>query len=534
MMTVEESFLRFGTHTSFAVDIRFLPDPDGDTAAPNDAVGSWGQWRLWVGGRNLCEYDLFLENQSLVRCNAVTWYLAPFIRWLANNWDPLLHEERLPSFSPGVAASRYYTARDAYIGALPLMSGDPRQFDSWQDWASRHSMRWAAEGGMLPDLFLRRLGDEIEISWGDRWQPGCDAIQFVAEEASVCVPVSAVADTFNEALIWFAEAAPCGRRPWVDVVLEKIRARHDPARRDIRTAWYIDGSSDIGPLTVLFRKLRDKFAQNWEGVFEELFNDTYHGRLSPAAAMFGDLSPKLTEDAAIHLLAATADSIVRGRRGDGDAILEKYMQHEPIRGGITVWRQGYNLARDFLDEIEDAVGLYGQKGIDIESLLARLKISVQRDLLGVDGPRGVALAGNGLAPTIILNTQHQRNWALFGERFTLAHELCHILYDRNHARRVTHVSTQWAPVAIEQRANAFAAMLLMPPELIRKLLPETGENLKIEHVAWMAAEMNVSLRALISHLQNLGEISEDTRQGLLSNLEVGYLNYLPKWSPGVQ
>ena len=53
-------------------------------------------------------------------------------------------------------------------------------------------------------------------------------------------------------------------------------------------------------------------------------------------------------------------------------------------------------------------------------------------------------------------------------RFTLAHELCHLLVDRDKGARLAIVSGPWAPLDVERRANAFAAALLMPEAAVAK------------------------------------------------------------------
>ena len=65
-MQNEGGFERFGQPDRFALDVRLLPDPDGDATAPTSSVGSWGQWRLWVSGSNLPSTT---SLWSLVRCS---------------------------------------------------------------------------------------------------------------------------------------------------------------------------------------------------------------------------------------------------------------------------------------------------------------------------------------------------------------------------------------------------------------------------------------------------------------------------------
>ena len=107
----------------------------------------------------------------------VQWFLAPLFRWIVEHWMPLLHESRLP---PGGRRgdSRPRSARGAYLAMLESTGDDVDRFSCWQEWAVRHSLRAASEGGILPDVFFQRMEDEVEISWGDRIQPGADAADF--------------------------------------------------------------------------------------------------------------------------------------------------------------------------------------------------------------------------------------------------------------------------------------------------------------------------------------------------------------------
>ena len=89
----------------------------------------------------------------------VTWYLAPLLRWLATVWTPLLHEERFPN-----AVRRACDARSTYVSVASTQMDDAEIFAPWQAWAARHGLRWAAEGGLVPDVFMRRLGDDIEVA----------------------------------------------------------------------------------------------------------------------------------------------------------------------------------------------------------------------------------------------------------------------------------------------------------------------------------------------------------------------------------
>ena len=151
-----------GSRDHFAVKIAFQSDPDQGRAATREYSISWGAIEVWANGHNLCRHVELGES-----INAVHWYLLPILRWLASNWDFLLHEERLPGRN---------AARDAWISMQRTAEPPPALPDdaaehwevNWHNWWERHALQAAREGGLVPNLFVRRWRDLIELSWGDR------------------------------------------------------------------------------------------------------------------------------------------------------------------------------------------------------------------------------------------------------------------------------------------------------------------------------------------------------------------------------
>ena len=134
-----------------------------------------------------------------------------------------------------------------------------------------------------------------------------------------------------------------------------------------------------------------------------------------------------------------------------------------------------------------------------------------------DSIRGVALAGEGFSPKIVINLAHVYNSNEEGKRFTIGHELCHILFDRTRARRISHVSGSWAPRGIEKRANAFAAYLLMPRTLIAGNIVY-GNRIDSEKLGRLAGILRVNESPLVEHLYNINLIGDVERARLRSSI----------------
>lgn len=105
--------------------------------------------------------------------------------------------------------------------------------------------------------------------------------------------------------------------------------------------------------------------------------------------------------------------------------------------------------------------------IDIEHLLKSLSVITHSTFFGIKEIEAIAIWGNR-GPLIMLNSDRE-----FTDpnrtRITLAHELCHLLIDREGALPVIDVLGGHFDNFIEQRANAFAAELLLPRSQIERI-----------------------------------------------------------------
>lgn len=104
------------------------------------------------------------------------------------------------------------------------------------------------------------------------------------------------------------------------------------------------------------------------------------------------------------------------------------------------------------------------------------------------------------------------------QRFTLAHELCHILArDAQELIPEAQVAPGRQKDWTEVRANAFAAALLMPAQEIESAVSvartvETGAELSQARIAELVVHFKVSPAALAARLGKLGLIDTATRQ----------------------
>ncbi|MFO0177508.1 MAG: hypothetical protein ACK55P_09945 [Planctomyces sp.] len=149
-----------GDQSEFAIRLTFSPDPDEGKGASSSMSATWGSFEIWVNGLNLC-----LHHEDSVTLPDVHWYLLPLLRWFVSNWDALLHEERLPNRNEGRNA--WLSLRATAEPPLALSEAAACEWDELQHaWWKRHSLLACRDGGLFPDIVIRRMQDKVEFSWG--------------------------------------------------------------------------------------------------------------------------------------------------------------------------------------------------------------------------------------------------------------------------------------------------------------------------------------------------------------------------------
>ena len=509
--------LEAGDPNIFALRIEFVPNLDPGFATPEEDL-SWGRMQIWVAGRNLCEH----VDRGEVR-KAVEWYLLPALEWLAESWDFLLHEQRPPVSNSGDAgwqslAETHRPERFERAGGWDVVADAAHTL-----WTTHHCLRTARVGGLFPDVVIRRWRDEIEFSWGESAQAGApDGFRFLHGLGMARVNPDQVAKPLHELLRQAVEALveeqPNSSR--LLALREQVAGIQNTGRQRSRTALLAGLGSRPDDWFRRWDELRQKLEIQC-GAFQESLKRWFEpeeGNLlcvagsCEAALMFGSASPTLNENDVLTI----ATHLVKSSGKRPSAKWSALASHpQPLRTGESPWTDGYHLAQLWR---EKARIRYKRGGaVDVEEHLERLGVAVTDIELGDAATSGLAVLPEQGAPQIFVNRRDPRCEFPSGKRFTLAHELCHLLHDRTHGRNLATMSGPWAPRELEKRANAFAAALLMPPDLLKKGVGD-GTDLDFRSLLALAKPLEVSPDALAHHLENCGLISEAARDILLAQL----------------
>lgn len=489
-------FATFGDPARFEIALRWLDDPEPRRRRPAHGGWSTGELRLTVGEQVLTRHRSAGQDTATVR-----WYLLPVFEWLATQWVPLLHEERLAwrENSAAPAATAVFLALRRLIAAEDALGRVA--YSGIRDWWSRHALRAADPSALYPDLVWRRLGDSVELSWTARAPVHApDGFQLALAPGAAVLPISDVAGPLWEALAW-SVATPRdlsrGDRAQLAQLEQRITALAALPTVSLEAGYLPAG---------LFDRIAEARQRNrLPDTSRRMATAPALTRLDDAVLMFGGVNPDIAAadiDSLAAFLAAHAG-------GAESADLRALVDPDVGTPLSAPFEEGYDLAERLLDQ-RALPGMASK--VDVRALLTALGIKVEGRRLATSSIRGAALAGQGYAAAILVNEASPYNRTEEGRRFTLAHELSHILYDRAHAARVAHSSGPWAPQGVEKRANAFAAMLLMPRELVRRSTSEA--TFTAETVRAAAATMEVGRSALVEHLFNIGLIDEFERDDL--------------------
>ncbi len=488
------SFESFGNPRQFEIAARWRPDSEPRSRLPLTDGWSTGELRITVCDQILTEHRF---GGDISDC--LSWYLSPVIDWFIRNWASLLHEESFawPERSTDTAAVATVRAIKRYMASPD--EAERGVYEQVHYWRARHALRAADSSAIFPDIYFRRVADDIEISWLAR-QPDFAPENFslTLGLGSVQLPVSAVATALWEFLNWATSTAPAEIANDKNVV------------QDLRTRFEQLSSIPVAELERCYvgSRLQEQIdtARRSVGLANDeiLFgNLPVIESLDSAALMFGGLNVDLAQGDIQCLLRFMFDQ--KGQ-GESSALTSLVRSPQP-EFWCKPWEEGYALALECREDLAIEPNLVQ---VDIDAVLRELGINVREQALTTQSIRGVAVAGQGLHPGILINTNSFYNNNEQGRRFTLAHEFCHILYDRTRAKKLSHLSGPWTSVRTEQRANAFAAMFLAPPSAIRNQL--SGDH--PEALRQLADEVGMGVTALVKHLNNIGLIDDAQREQL--------------------
>ncbi len=432
-----------GDTADFAVSFAALPDPEPSTA-PLPAAGSWGRLEIWVCGRNLTEH----RDRAGGLHEAVHWYLQPLVNWLLalrvsldGLWTPIAR---------GVERGVDYLAFGPAPEWAPQLQAERLDARLWR-WRQRHALSSARHGGVVPEVVFRRSSDDIEVSWDSDHSPSRSRNRFLESRGCEWLSLECVECTLVEL------ESLARQQGWAATNLgpcDDVAPFHSALRRSLpRPDWWMDERRRLWPLGLV--------AQG--------------------------LDPDLEGGEAQQLTRAAPSVGVRT------------LPTLDVSSSQEAWQQGYDAAL----QLRRQMGLNDQPVPDLAGFADSLGVEVRELQISDRSIRSVAMTATDqdFGSVVAVNLGCEFNRDSNARRASVLQGLGHLLLDRTNTGRAGFAhGSRWNGTSRTRRANAFAAMLLAPPEALSRLTPD---SVSVEE---HCRTLGVSRTLFEKHAENLGRL----------------------------
>ncbi|WP_058553883.1 ImmA/IrrE family metallo-endopeptidase [Thiohalocapsa sp. ML1] len=460
--------------------LRFVLNWGDDDWNDEGPIGrTWGELQLWVAD-TLVWGDTTGDGGKPA---GIRWSWIDLLEFLAIAWPYLQEEETYPidfDFATRFTAPEHL---GQLRGKAKLRWRDPNllpehvetEQEALDDFLLVHDFGEALKGAFPPNLLLLRQGQQMRAATHARpW-----TLSYVECMSTLQALAQAI----------------------VDRLADLDDARSKLALERWQTRDQMDAGSRLEAATGLDQETLDR-------IWPDPSADVSY-TLKAAARMVGT---RLDAGALRTLL----DELAQIPRGEAPALaqprrlaaklLDDQETDEPCL-------QGYDLA----GVLRQALGL-ADGAVDPATLLASWGVRVSDIALPSQSLDAIAIWGDGHQPTVLINTRGLRSQYPTGRRISLAHEICHLLVDTEHALPAVEVLGGRVPADVEARANAFAAELLLPraragqvaAERLRFVNTPDAKRTEIEELLKvLAADYGVSFETAAWQIRNSGVLLRD-------------------------
>lgn len=495
----------FGRTSEFGIEVTLI-DERGASAEPGRfEYAGWGQLRLWVQGQNLCLSTASPGEEA----DYIEWNIGSILGWIQRSWMPLFYEDSIPAGGLGPTGVDIVAGGDRL--RFPYSAPDARQLATGQgvyEWWSRHALQSCAEGGDLPNVVFRRASDDFEISW-EGPTLGTNGRSFNIPRGSHTLPVEnayVVLSTFlSQSVAALQKQYPADLE--VQSLVDGVRTLPSTKNPELAYEWLAglrskkDGHSMLDELGgQILDAVVDTEAAAAEG-------DILHH--TPATLLFRSTSPHLTAEDIVGLKKLLDQTVGLPSTSEEFRVLA---HREPLDPSRKPWESGYELAA----ELRKSMDVPLTEGFDSSKVLERLGIVLKHIELSDPGLRALSVKTPSRSACIAINSSSPYAGVAHAREMDIGHELCHVLFDEGYERPMAVISGPWAPLALEQRANAFAAYLKLPRDAIRAVLRRDPPSpVTQDEVRLLMKKYGVGMTTAVMNLHNLRWISAYEAEMLL-------------------
>lgn len=406
-----------------------------DQSSAGESPIAFGNLKAWVGP------NLVWGRIEETTAYGVDWYWDGLLDVLARSWRFLIFEEAYPlGLLPSVPQLLRGKVREKWLG-LPdeIINAEDNSVLGFE---LAHDLSMSVEGTLLPTLLLLREGNLMLA-----------ATNYGVERLP-----------FNSTLSTLESLG--------DLIADQIAKTDDKRAENILSGWKsrcnvpvidrVEISSSLPKSTLAIITKENEFEKFWE-VGPDNFEPN---ELMAAARMVGKL---LSDDDTRTVI----ESIKRLPFTETDLLDEVSIlaqQKLVAHAAGLAHEQGRYLAewmrlRPGVVDDDDTV--------NPERMLQRWNVKLDEIELKSENLDALCCWGPRHGPCILINKNGRLAHFPTGRRSTLAHEICHLLVDRAGSLPLAEALGGDVPEIPEQRANAFAAELLLPRNRAQKIWLES-------------------------------------------------------------
>ena len=441
------------------------------TSSQYGAGLAWGKLELWLGG-TLVWYQQEEGSNNTV---PVVWTWVDLLQGLARIWPWLTLEEGYPIAitpeHPGrlmdEAAQRWQDMAEGQAEA---------EEDVLYDFRQRHDLSLLLRGVYLPALWVLREGRECVL-----WSP--------AVAHAVRRPHAEVMGTLEELGQALAAHLEASNEPRAITAIARWNQRKAMVDSHLITVSSGLEAEEIAELTGMKNPEMSEIYR-----FFEIDPDTIGLSSNSELLMAARMTAGYVTPANQRVLLNEIRNIALHNTPKLDELSRS--APEVIQPGVPGYQQGYALA----NWLRSQLNMQPDHAPDPEQLLAQWGVALKDcDISAAIDAVAVWCVRHG--PAVLPNKNGKsRASTRNGYRITLAHEMCHLLVDRNRSLPAAEVLGGQSPKLAEKRANAFAAEFLLPREQAAAACLNAPEVLQA--AGWLEQQFSVSREVVCHQIRN--------------------------------
>lgn len=418
---------------------------------PSKALRKFGNGRLSIYMKNVPVWTTFREEGS----EGVEWTWSELLSFLVSNWAWLLNEQGLPlpvSY-PNVLAGTLAKIEKELLNQKNSSSFSEDQRRTLRSYCLRHDLAEAVPGIVLPSFFVVRMGNQMLFS---------------SEKQQLLIP----AEDGHHILSQVGDIIYRWMRPFADdgtqALLDAWENRESCVRDIIIPRMHLLARMSKDDFQMLSQRIGSQWNNSWSGSIMQ------EGEMFAAARMSAGFVSSAQQMDILNAILLCPPSKTEKFDRVSEELKASTIGLSTFGRQKEAYEQGYALA----ENLRKILSMPDDSPLeDPENFLRDYGVRIQEMKWENSALDALSCWSNAHGPLILLNVGEGRRCSHeYGRRFTLGHEICHLLTDRAHALGLVEVLGGGMLNFVERRANAFAAELLLPRQLAASELRQSNDK----------------------------------------------------------